>query len=204
MIASLRRFALALAALVCLAPAARAEGVTLHDLSVGREDAPVTILEYSSYTCPHCAHFHETNRPWLIKTFVDTGRARLVFMDYPLDGLAMAGAMLVHSAPPEVAPVLSETLFSEQRTWATAQNPRQALASLAGLAGMAPAQVDAAFENKALFQALLDRRSEAFQKHGIDSTPTLMINGTKIAANASEEDLTKAIEVAESAVKAKK
>lgn len=201
MIASLRRLALAFAALAFLAPAARAQD--LHDLTEGRADAPVTILEYSSYTCPHCAHFHGDNRPWLVKTFVETGRAKLVLMDYPLDGLAMAAAMLVHSAPAETAPTLSEALFSEQNSWATAQNPRQALATIAGLAGMSPSQVDAAFADKALFQKLLDRRAEAYEKQGIDSTPTLTINGTKIAANATHEELTRAIEAAEAAAKKK-
>lgn len=201
MIASLRRLAFAFAALAFLAPAARAQD--LHDLTLGRADAPVTIVEYSSYTCPHCASFHQENRPWLIKTFVEAGRARLVLMDYPLDGLAMAAAMLVHSAPADTAPVLSETLFAEQTSWATAQNPRQALAGIAGLAGMSPAQVDAAFADKALFQKLLDRRAEAYEKQGIDSTPTLTINGTKIAANAPREELTRAIETAEAAAKKK-
>lgn len=199
MFASLRRIALA-AALVLLAPVAHAE-TALRDMVVGRADAPVTITEYSSYTCPHCAAFHAENRPWLIKTFVDTGRAKLVFHDYPLDGLAMAAAMLVHSAPADTAPVLSEALFSEQNSWATAQNPRQALGTIAGLAGMNPGQVDAAMADKALFQALLDRRSQAFEKQGIDSTPTLIINGQKIMANASREDLTKAIETAETGLK---
>ncbi len=194
MIASLRRLALAFAALAFLAPAARAQD--LHDLTLGRADAPVTILEYSSYTCPHCAAFHKENRPWLVKTFVETGRAKLTLVDYPLDGLAMAAAMLVHSAPADTAPVLSEALFAEQNAWATAQNPRQALAGIAGLAGMTPAQVDAAFADKALFQKLLDRRAEAFEKQGIDSTPTLVINGQKLNANVSQAELTKAIETA--------
>ena len=199
MFASLRRFAVA-AVLVLLAPAAHAE-TTLHDQVIGKADAPVTINEYSSYTCPHCAAFHAENRPWLIKTFVDTGRAKLVFVDYPLDGLAMAASMLVHSAPEDTQKVLSDTLFSEQHAWATAQNPRQALGTIAGLAGMSPSQVDAALADKVLFQALLDRRAYAFEKLGVDSTPTLIINGQKIMANASEEDLTKAIETAEAALK---
>lgn len=201
MFASLRRFALA-AALVLLAPAAHAaDSLTLHDLVIGKPDAPVTINEYSSYTCPHCAAFHAENRPWLIKTFVDTGRAKLVFVDYPLDGLAMAAAMLVHSAPEDTRQVLSDTLFSEQHSWATAENPRQALGTLAGLAGMSQQQVDKALADKALFQALLDRRAYAFEKLGVDSTPTLIINGQKIMANASQEDLAKAIETAEAGLK---
>ena len=201
MFASLRRYVLA-AVLLLLAPVANAaETATLHDQVLGKADAPVTINEYSSYTCPHCAAFHAENRPWLIKTFVDTGRAKLVFVDYPLDGLAMAAAMLVHSAPEDTRQVLSDALFSEQRVWATAENPRQALGTLAGLAGMSQQQVDKALADKALFQALLDRRAYAFEKLGVDSTPTLIINGQKIMANASQEDLSKAIETAEAGLK---
>ncbi len=201
MFASLRRYALA-AVLMLLAPVAHAADTpALNDQVLGKADAPVTINEYSSYTCPHCAAFHVENRPWLIKTFVETGRAKLVFVDYPLDGLAMAAAMLVHSAPAETQPTLSDTLFAEQNSWATAQNPRQALGTIAGLAGMSPAQVDAALADKGLFQALLDRRAYAFDKLGVDSTPTLIINGQKVMANASHDELTKAIETAEAALK---
>jgi protein-disulfide isomerase len=198
---SLRRFAAVLLALAALfsAPAARAADPRLADLSQGRDDAPVTIVEYSSYTCPHCANFHQDNRPWLIDTYVKTGRAKLVFSDFPLDGLAMAASLLVHTAPREHAEALSEALFSEQRTWMNAANPRQALSSLAGLAGMPPQAVEAALSDEALFQGILDKRNEASKTYGIDSTPNLTINGKVVAANAPREELAAAIAMAEAA-----
>jgi len=201
---SLLAASMASAALGLLPRGARAAGpARLVDLSLGRDGAPVTILEYSSYTCPHCATFHTETRPWLIKTYVDTGRARMVFSDFPLDGVAMAASMLVHSAPKETATALSEALFSEQRHWATAQNPREALTQLAALAGMPAKAVEAALADKELFQALLDQREKASQDYGVDSTPTLVINGRKIAANSPRKDLAEAIEAAEAEAKRK-
>ncbi len=200
---SFRRLAailLTLAALFATGPA-EAKDTLLHDQSGGRANAPVTIVEYSSYTCPHCATFHQETRPWLIETFVDSGRARMVFLDYPLDGLAMAASLLVHSAPKETAEALSEALFSEQQRWATAQNPRQALSGIAALAGMSPQAIDAAPADQTLFQALLDQRAAASQEHGVDSTPALVINGHKIAANSSRRELTEMIEAAEAEAK---
>jgi len=202
---SLLAASVAFTALGLLPRAARAAApVQLIDLSQGRADAPVTILEYSSYTCPHCATFHQETRPWLIKTYVDTGRARMVFSDFPLDGVALAASMLVHSAPKETAVAFSEALFSEQRHWATAANPRAALTQLATLAGMSAKAVDTALADKELFQALMDQREKAEKDYGVDSTPTLVINGRKIAANSPLKDLTEAIEAAEAEAKRKR
>jgi len=204
---SFRRFAAAVFALAALvsAPAARAADPRLENPSLGRADAPVTIVEYSSYTCPHCAAFHRDNRPWLIETYVKTGRARLVFSDFPLDGLAMAASLLVHAAPRETAEALSETFFSEQKSWMYAANPRQALTGIAALAGMSPQAVEAALADEALFQGILDKRNDASKTHGIEATPSLTINGKVFAANSPREDLAEAIAAAEAlaGVKAK-
>jgi protein-disulfide isomerase len=186
----------ALAALFAVHPADAADP-RLEDLSIGRANAPVTIVEYSSYTCPHCAAFRQETRPWLIETFVNSGRARLVFSDFPLDGVAMAASMLVHAAPRANAEALSEAFFSEQRTWMHAANPRQALSGIAALAGMSPQAIDAALAEQALFQGMLHKRNAASRDHGIDSTPTLLINGRTIAANSPRKELAAAIAAAE-------
>ena len=205
-----RRFA-ALAALATLglssppAPArSAAADVIADDPAIGRADAPVTIVEFSSYTCPHCAAYHAEVLPWVIATYVDTGRVRYVFHDFPLDGLAMAASMLEHRVPRETARAFSETLYAQQQQWATSADPRKALTMLAELAGLNAAGVDAALADKALFQKILDKRKEAETAFGINATPTLAINGTTIAAMSPREDLTAAIERAEAAAKAGK
>jgi len=175
--------------------------VKLKFLTVGKDDAPVTIIEFSSYTCPHCANFHAENRVWLIKNYVDTGRVKLVLHDYPLDGLAMGAAMIVQRAPEGTAAALSETLFKMQHSWMRNKLPRVALTNLAGLAGMSKEAVDKALDDKALLQALLDKRTEAHDTYGIEATPSLLINGQEIAANAEQSELALAIEAAESAAK---
>src|SRR6266446_193082 len=114
----------------------------LGDMVLGDEKAPVTIIEYASMTCPHCAHFHETAYPELKKRYIDTGKVRFIFREFPLDALAAAGFMLarcsaqtVGSAPsnPEVAKsaaqryyAMIETLFAQQRDWVV-QRPLQPL-----------------------------------------------------------------------------
>jgi len=181
-----------------------AEAVKIQSLTVGNEDAPVTITEFSSYTCPHCANFHGEQRQWLIDTFVKTGRAKLVLHDTPLDGLAMGAAMLVHSMPKDTAYAFSETLFKQQQNWAHAKDPRAALITLAGLAGYSKDKVESVFADKALFKALMDKRTYALDVLKIEGTPTLMIGGEKLSAFASQKELTSAVEAAEKAAKSGK
>src|SRR3954453_24041925 len=101
----------------------------LGDMSLGDEKAPVTIIEYASMTCPHCANFHETTYPELKKKYIDTGKWRFIFREFPLDQLAAAAFMLARCGGKERYFPMVETLFQQQRTWAVSR-PLQPLMAI--------------------------------------------------------------------------
>lgn len=145
--------------------------------AMGKADAPVTMIEYSSLTCPHCAHFEVETLPRLKTDFIDTGKMQLIMRDYPLDKLALAAAMMARHAPEPMFFKLMSVLFENQVKWATADDPGAALRQYGILSGMSGDQVDAALQDKALLQAIMDVRKNASDVYGIDSTPSFVING---------------------------
>ena len=102
----------------------------LPDEMLGKADAPVTIVEYASMTCPHCAHFHETTLPELKKKYIDTGKARLIFREFPFDPRAEAGFMLARCSEDNYFPMV-DVLFKQQRNWARVENAKDALLQIA-------------------------------------------------------------------------
>ena len=110
----------------------------LPDMALGNAKAPVTIIEYASMTCPHCAHFEETAFPEIKKRYIDTGKVRYIFREFPLDSLAAAAFVLAHCAGKGDAGkyfAMVDTLFRQQRTWAVEKPvpPLMAIAKQAGL-----------------------------------------------------------------------
>ena len=106
----------------------------LGEQSLGKDDAPVTIIEYASMTCPHCAHFHETVYPELKKRYIDTGKVRFIFREFPLDPLAAAGFMLARCGGKDKYFPMIETLFAQQKDWVV-QKPLEPLLAIAKQAG---------------------------------------------------------------------
>src|SRR5437773_12447140 len=107
----------------------------LGDEIQGQADAPVTIVEYASMTCPHCSHFHETTYPELKKKYIDTGKVRFIFREFPLDQLAAGAAMLARFAGPDRYFPMIEVLFHQQRDWAV-QRPLAPLMAIGKQAGL--------------------------------------------------------------------
>lgn len=165
----------------------------LADRVLGRADAPVLILDYSSLTCSHCADFHTKVLPKVKETYIDTGKARLVFRDFPLDSLAMAAAMLSRCVPTEMYYRFLDALFASQQQWSRAPNPKQALTGLARLIGLSESQVDSCLADKDLFKGIEAMRAEGTSKYAISSTPTFVINGEKLTGAATFEAFEKAI-----------
>ncbi len=160
-----------------------------EDRVMGDASAPVTIIEYASMTCPHCAHFATEVLPAIKPVLIDSGKVRLVFRDYPLDALALRGAMLVRCAGNERAFGMIELLFSRQMVWATAQDPKAALLTIANQAGMNAAQFDACMDDKAVQDAVTQSRVTAEQAYKINSTPSFLVNGRLIVGAPMPEEM---------------
>lgn len=162
--------------------------VTYHELIEGNPKAKVTIVEFASLTCPHCARFAQTVLPQVKKNYVDTGKVRFVFKDFPLDQLAMTGAMLARCAPPGKGMKLIDIMFKNQLEWARAEQPIAPLRAYAQLAGMNSAQVDACLQNGALLQSIKDEQNKASTLYQVEATPTFYIGDEKVAGEKTYED----------------
>src|SRR4051812_6357934 len=147
----------------------------LSERVLGDPNAPITILEYSSLTCPHCANFHAVTLPQLKKDYIDTGKVKLVFRDFPFDRAALQASMLARCSNPERYFGFLDVLFKSQNKWAGASDPAQALAQTGKLAGVGDQQFKECLANEALANKLIERRLEAEQKYQVQSTPTFVI-----------------------------
>jgi protein-disulfide isomerase len=165
----------------------------LDDISMGSETAPVTIIEYASMTCPHCAAFEAQVFPKLKEKYIDTGKVRFILREFPLDGLAAAAFMLARCAGPDKYYPMVETLFAQQAKWAV-RNPLEPLLAIAKQAGFTQQSFEACINNKDQLNKVQQVRDRASQKFKVKATPTFFINGELHEGGMSIEDLDKAIE----------
>jgi protein-disulfide isomerase len=163
------------------------------DRILGNPDAPITIVEYASLTCPHCAHFTNDVLPELKKKWVDTGKAKLVLRDYPLDEPALRAAMIARCAPPDRYYAFVDTFFGSQEKWVTARDYRDALARLVKLGGMSREEFDNCLKNTTLENKIVEGRLIASKELDVNSTPTFFINGTKFTGAPTVEEFDKAL-----------
>lgn len=158
------------------------------DLALGKEDAPVTIYEYASMTCSHCANFHTKVLPGLKTKYIDTGKVRLVLREFPLDNLAAAGSMLARCAGGEKTYALIATLFEKQSDWAFVQgNPVPAMFKIAESQGFTKETFDKCLTDQKLLDGITSVRDHANKTLGVRSTPTFFVNGKKM--NERSDDL---------------
>ena len=156
----------------------------LGDMSLGDEKAPVTIIEYASMTCPHCANFHETTYLELKKKYIDTGKVRFIFREFPLDQLAAAAFMLARCGAKERYFPMVETLFQQQRTWAV-QRPLQPLMAIGKQAGLSEAGFNECLKNQQVLDGIENVRQRAANKFNVQSTPTFFVNGKQLRGSAT-------------------
>jgi protein-disulfide isomerase len=166
------------------------------DRILGNRDAPITIVEYASLTCPHCAHFTNEILPEIKKEWIDTGKAKLVLRDFPLDNEAVRAAMIARCAPPDRFYAFIDTFFADQANWATASDFQAALTRLAELGGMNKDAVDKCISNTALENKILDSRLIASKQLDVNATPTFFINGTKFTGEPTAKDFAASLETA--------
>jgi protein-disulfide isomerase len=189
------RVAPASAAAESLAPAAAPGNVQLveaelrpDDRFIGAADAPVTMIEYASLTCPHCADFHRNTLPKLKEEYIDTGKVRLVYRDFPLDEAGLRAAMLARCVERPRYFGLIDVLFGSQEGWSRAKDPVAALRTIGRLAGIDDQAFDACMADQELEKSVLTSRMTGARQHDVRSTPTFIINDRKMSGALPFED----------------
>lgn len=166
----------------------------LADFSIGAADAKVTIIEYASMTCPHCAKFHKDVYPALKSKYIDTGKVRFIFRDFPLNPRAFGGSMLARCIGGDKGLALLETLFDKQADWAFVEaNPKQALFDVVKQAGFTQESFEKCLTDQKLFENLTAMQRRASEVHKVASTPTFFVNGKRVVG-PTIEDFDKLIE----------
>lgn len=166
----------------------------LPEAFIGEENAPVTIVEYSSLTCPHCANFHAGTLPAIKEKYIETGKVRYIMREFPLDALATAGVMLARCAPDDKYFPFVEMLFSQQRSWALADDKRAALLQMSKLAGFTQESFEACLTNQKLLDDVVAVKERAAKDFGVSGTPAFFINGDLYSGELSVDELSAIIE----------
>lgn len=185
-------------ALLPIVSPARAQGANvselmvagpLGDVALGSPDAKVTVIEYASLTCSHCATFHERTLPAFKAKYVDTGKVRFILRDFPLDPLAVAGTMLARCAGPERYHAMTDLLFQTQKTWAYAPKPVDALLSTVRQAGFTQESFETCLKDQKIYDGVLAVKNRAVDTFAVNSTPTFFVNGQRQTGALSMEEL---------------
>ncbi len=150
------------------------------DRMLGPADSKVTIIEYSSLTCSHCARFHETTFQSIKSDWIDQGRALFVHRHFPLDQLALRAALLANCLNGKEHFAMLDALFRGQQRWAKADDPMAALATIARLAGMDQQRFEACISDEGEIDRILARAQDGQKTYEVNSTPTLIVNGEKV------------------------
>jgi protein-disulfide isomerase len=165
----------------------------LPEKAIGKADAKVTIVEYASMTCPHCAHFHATTLPLLKTKYIDPGKVRLILREFPFDPRAEAGFMLARCAGDNYFPMV-DVLFKQQMQWAGVENSKDALLQIARLAGFTQEKFEACLTDQKLLEDVRAVRDRGSKDFGVNSTPTFFINGGRYPGAMSIEEISAIID----------
>lgn len=173
-------------------PAELAKAGPDGDIVLGSDKAPVTIIEYASMTCPHCAHFSATTFPELQKRYIDTGKVRFILREFPTNQLDAAGFMLARCAGKDKFMAVVETLFAKQDQWMV-QEPVPALQAIAEQFGFTEDSFQQCLTNQKIFDSIEVVRKRAVEL-GVSTTPIFFVNGKEIIGERSIEELAKEID----------
>ncbi|GAB6843864.1 protein-disulfide isomerase [Methylorubrum rhodinum] len=168
----------------------------LGDVWLGPADAKVTIIEYASLTCSHCAHFHKETYPVLKERYIDTGKVRFTLREFPLDPLSTAAFMLSRCDGNEKYYPISDLLFDQQQNWAFVrkpQSPVDALEQIVRQAGFSKEKFEACLKDQKTYGAINAVKTRGLETFKVESTPTFFINGTKYSGALSIEEIEKII-----------
>lgn len=162
------------------------------EMAMGPENAKVVVVEYASASCPHCANFYKETFPALKKDYIDTGKIRFIFREFPHNQPALAAFMLARCAPKDKYFPLIDMFFEQQDTWLAA--PLEGLQKIAQLAGFTKESFDACLKNEEVAKGIIAVRDKAEKEFGVDSIPTFFINGELLKGETSIEEFRKKID----------
>jgi protein-disulfide isomerase len=148
---------------------------------IGSADAPVTVVEYASLTCSHCADFHTKDLPELKAKYIDTGKVRFIFREFPFDPVATAAFMLARCAPEDKYFPMVSTLFETQKSWAYSKDPAAGLLAVVRQTGMSQAEFEKCLSDQGLAQKVQESARYANAELGVNATPTFFVNGKKLS-----------------------
>ena len=197
MYANRRQLILGASALALAGPAVAQDLSKLNDpspigeMTMGPDNAKVTIIEYASASCPHRANFHKTTFQTLKKDYIDTGKIRFVMREFPHNDAGLAGSMVARCLPNDKYFPVMGLIFEQQEMWFP--NPVDGLFKIAQLAGMSRESFDACLKNEEVAKGILEVRKQA-EGFGVDSIPTLFINGQRYSGEQTIEDMKKVID----------
>jgi protein-disulfide isomerase len=172
-----------------------AKPVSLPDMALGPANASVTITEFASMTCPHCAAFNEAVFPKIKSEYIDTGKVRYVFREFPLDIKAAAGSMLSRCIAKDDAGkyfAVTDMLFRQQNDWVM-KNTTETLTRIGKQAGLSQQAIEDCLKDQALLDKIAADQKYASDVLKVDSTPTFFINGEKIKGETSFDEFDKRI-----------
>ena len=168
-----------------------------NEVTIGSNDAIVKIKIFSSLTCPHCANFHIKVVPKIIKSYVESGKVQLIFIDFPLDLAAFNAAKLLHCLDQKKQITFLDTIYENQDEWTAGSNINEInnnLKKIVQILGISPAQFDKCLNDEVISDKILNDRIDAHKKYSINSTPTIIINEKKLKGSVSFKNIQKNIE----------
>jgi protein-disulfide isomerase len=192
---------------LALAPAAQAQepddagakllaaASPLGDRVLGQADAPVVMVEYASATCPHCAEFHTNVLPLIKAEYIDSGKLRFIFREFPLDRAALAASMLARCVPDDKYFATIDLIFRRQSIWMKADRAAELL-KITQMAGMDKAGFDACLARPELAKAIIESSRQAARDFAIKGTPAIFVNGEMIDGHKEMADVKAAIDAA--------
>ena len=178
------------------AEAAEVDTSTIIEMVQGAEDAPVTLIEYASYTCPHCANFHEGAYKKLKAEYIDTGKVKFIYREVYFDRYGLWASMIARCAGPEKFFGISDLVYKGQSEWTKAGGPGEIvdeLRKIGSIAGIGKEELDACLQDGAKAQTLVAWYQQNAEEHGIQSTPSFILNG-ELVSNQSYTDFKKLLD----------
>jgi protein-disulfide isomerase len=191
-IALLGAAGLARAGLAAVDAAKLNEPPAIGEMALGPDNAKVTVIEYASASCPHCANFYKTTFQDLKKQYIEPGKIRFVFREFPHNDAALAAFMIARCAPKDRYFPLIDTFFTTQDTWL--KNPAEGLFKIAQLAGFTKASFDSCLKNEDVAKGILAVRDKAESEFGVEGIPTFFVNGQVLNGEASLAEFKKIID----------